>query len=466
MIVSADAIKVAFRSVLSDVDFQGITTVDGPNHFSFNTMYVTKFNAVLTLALQQTHAHDTNFVHVLAKVKAADLATHALHPNTAPTAQAEFMKPDLIAASSFDVCASNYANHLQHNEYNRALVVIIGKIYRECYPEHIFASVKHPDNGYMGVLPCQYHALVTAAATPTPLSDITDAVAGWHAPTFNPADPTSSLVTTFFQITEAAKVAKETHAPFDKGMVILDLMTTIKATPLHCDPNKHLSDAAAEWEDGTNPVTASSPHTYGTFDFANITNDEWDLFMAHFIAADAHRLRDLKLAAITAAVAAPSYGAPPGYAPVQTTILPYEQMEGDFSVQDGVGPSDDEIASDNALAARNAATAERNEARERRLASERRLAASTRPTTSAAATWTPGSVPTGSKRIASLAARGGRNGRGKGDRSVRCPYDNRTCRHCDKYPAYGHVYNTWEHTEASCSQNPNRNAALYGEKRS
>ena len=319
----------------------------------------------------------------------------------------------------------------------------------------------------MNVFPCQHHALVQAAATPTPLSDITAAVNGWAAHTFDPTDPTHSLATTFFHITEAAKVAEASHAPFDKGMVMLNLMATMKATPLHCDPDKHLRDATIEWEEGTNVVTAKSQHKYGTYNYGDVTDADWILFIAHFTAADAHRLRDLQQGTITAGVAAPSYGAtqsiaPPGYAHAQTTLLaPYDQAEGDFAIHDVAGPSDAEIASDNALAARNDAEADRNEARTRREASERRLAASTQPTTSAAATWTPGSVPTGSKRIASLAARGGHNGQGKGDRSVRCPYDDRKCCHCRKFPAYGHVYDTWEHTEASCSRNPNRDAALY-----
>ena len=106
--------------------------------------------------------------------------------------------------------------------------------------------------------------------------------------------PCQSLATTFFHITEAAKVAEASHAPFDKGMVMLNLMATMKAAPLHCDPDKRLKEGTNEWEEGTNVVTATSPHKYGTYNYGKVSDADWTLFIAHFTAANAHRLRDLQ----------------------------------------------------------------------------------------------------------------------------------------------------------------------------
>ena len=130
MFISGTTIMNSFKDLLRNIDFQGTTNKNGQTNHTFTDMHVKKFEDVLTHALRQTYSRNKNYTHVLNKVATADRATHALHPDTAPTAQADFMTPKLIEAASFDVCNQNYTNHLQHLEYNRALVAVIGLIYR------------------------------------------------------------------------------------------------------------------------------------------------------------------------------------------------------------------------------------------------------------------------------------------------------------------------------------------------
>lgn len=104
MFISGTTIMNSFKDILRNMDFKGTTNKDGRTNHTFNDTYVREFDDVLTHALRQTYSSDKNYTHVLAKVAAADLATHPLHPDTAPTAQADFMLPKLIEAASFDVC--------------------------------------------------------------------------------------------------------------------------------------------------------------------------------------------------------------------------------------------------------------------------------------------------------------------------------------------------------------------------